>query len=105
VGDGRLKLFGNPCVQALAGETCRHVDLSVKIGWDASDELARERLVRLLSPFLTECQVVVDRVVECLPQLGNALALERDYVAGIHDLAVEDVGLVVEIDLPDYEDT
>jgi hypothetical protein len=30
-GDGRLKLLGDPCVEALAGNACRQINLAIKL--------------------------------------------------------------------------
>ena len=62
--NGRFQLLRHPGVEAFAGEGGSEVDLTMKLGGDASDELAREGLVRFFAPFLTENEVVIDGLTE-----------------------------------------
>ena len=96
VGDGNLKLFNDPGIEAFAGNACREIDLAMKLRRNAGDELARKWFVRLLATLLAEREVIVNRFLEGRLQFGNGFALEGDNVPRVENLAVEDSRLVVE---------
>src|SRR6266700_7637271 len=64
----------------------------------ADDELARERLLRLLAALLAESQIVLDGSRKGLLERGHGFALERDHVAQVGDLAMENLGVLVVFD-------
>src|SRR5437588_4831210 len=70
----------------------------MQVGPNPHDEVPREGLVRLLPPLLAEGKVVLDRFLESLLQFLHRGSLEGDHVAGINDLAMKDVSVLVKLD-------
>src|SRR6266700_5608941 len=96
--DGLFQGGGDKFVEADAGASCgcRYVLVQSWIG--ADDELARERLLRLLAALLAESKIVLDGSRKGLLERGHGFALERDHVAQVGDLAMENLGVLVVFD-------
>ena len=58
--DSRLKLLGDPAVQALAGHGRSHIHLTVKLRGHPRHELAGKWLIGSLATLQTKGQVIID---------------------------------------------
>src|SRR5260370_30774527 len=73
----------------------------MKVGNDADNKLARERLIRLLAALGAKRQVVINGILKGLAQLRHGPSLKSDNVPGIDDFAVKNLGLVIVFDVSD----
>lgn len=96
-----LELLCNPGVEALARKHSRNIHLPVQVWRNSSDELSGKRLVRGFAACFAELKVIIHGLVKCLLNLGNAVALKGDDVAGVDDFPVKNLRLVVELDFAD----
>jgi hypothetical protein len=90
-----FQLLCHPRVEAPARKGGSEIDPPLRVGADARDELAGEKLFRFLPALLAQSKVILDGIAECLAQFGDAGDLERYEIPNVDDFAVKDLDLVV----------
>lgn len=72
----------------------------VKFRLNSNHKLAGVGLLWGFASFGTELKVIIHGVPESLPQLMYGCPLKRDNIPKVDDLAMEDFGFVIKLDLP-----